>query len=273
MPAPGQAFVRYGGQTSCVALAHDGAPPSLVLDGGSGLVNFDEVLGERPFRGTILLSHLHWDHTHGLPFFAAGARAGHSVRILLPDQDVNAEALLARAFSPPHFPVPPSALGENWEFGTLSEGDHRIEQFSVLALEIPHKGGRTFGYRVSDGRRSIAYLPDHHPLLLGTGSSGAGELHQSAVALAKDVDLLIHDSQFLREELADQAWLGHSCADYALELAQAAGARHVCLFHHSPKRTDAALDEEAVRFADSAVPVTVCYDGLVLAAASASGSG
>lgn len=264
MPAPGAAYVRYGGQTSCVALAHDGAQPSLVLDAGSGLVNLDNVLGEEPFRGTILLSHLHWDHTHGLPFFTAGARRGHRVRVLLPEQGEHAESLLARAFSPPHFPVRPSALGAGWEFGSLPEGEHEIERFSVLALEIPHKGGRTFGFRISDGAYSVAYLTDHHPLAIGPGPLGIGELHPAAVTLASDVDVLIHDAQFLLDELPSLAHLGHSCPQYALGLAEAAKARHVCLFHHSPRRTDLALSEVAAGFAESAVPVTVCYDGLAL---------
>ena len=264
MPAPGEAYVRYGGQTSCVALARDGARPSLVLDGGSGLVNLDAVLGQEPFAGTILLGHLHWDHTHGLPFFAAGARRGHRVRVLLPEQGAAAESVLARAFSPPHFPVEPAVLGDGWEFASLEEGEHQIEGFSVLAAEIPHKGGRTFGFRVSDGAGSLAYLSDHHPLAIGAGPLGIGELHPAALALAEGVDVLIHDAQFLAAELPDLAYLGHSCPEYALALAAAAGARSVCLFHHSPKRTDSELREIAAGFADSAVPVTVCYDGLVL---------
>lgn len=157
-PAPGEAYARYGGHTACVALAHDGSAPNLVLDGGTGLANLDSLLGVAAFDGTILLGHLHWDHTHGLPFFAAGARPGHRVRVLLPAQGDDAEAVLERAFSPPHFPVTPSALGEGWSFSSVEEGRHEIEGFAVVAREIPHKGGRTFGYRVSDGASSLAYF-------------------------------------------------------------------------------------------------------------------
>lgn len=264
-PAPGKAHVRYGGHTSCVALAHDGAAaPALVLDGGTGLANLDLLLGAAPFEGTILLGHLHWDHTHGLPFFAAGGRPGHRVRILMPGQGADPERVLARAFSPPHFPVEPSALGENWRFGAIEEGEHTIEGFSVLALEIPHKGGRAFGYRVSDGTGSLAYLSDHHPLAVGPGPLGIGELHPTAVTLARDVDLLIHDAQYSAEELPVLAYLGHSCPEYAISLAELAGARRVCLFHHAPRRTDDALDEMASRFRDGAIPVTMAADGLTM---------
>jgi ribonuclease BN (tRNA processing enzyme) len=264
MPMPGEAYVRYGGHTSCVALARDGIRPSLVLDAGSGLVNLDRVLGDNPFQGTILLGHLHWDHTHGLPFFAAGSRPGHNVRVLLPEQGQDAERLLARAMSPPHFPCEPSALGESWKFGAIDEGEHDFEGFTVLALEIPHKGGRAFGFRVSDSTSSLAYLSDHHPLALGPGRQGTGELHPAALALAKDVDILVHDAQYRAEELATLAQLGHSCPEYAIALALEARSRRVCLFHHAPRRTDDALDEMANRFAVGPMPVTMAFDGLVM---------
>jgi phosphoribosyl 1,2-cyclic phosphodiesterase len=261
-PAPGESFIRYGGHTSCVGLARDGKQPSLVLDAGTGLANLDAVLGQAAFRGTLLLGHLHWDHTHGMPFFTAGARPGHRVHVLLPAQGTDAEQVLARSFSPPHFPVEPRVLGDGWRFGSVDEGEHEIEGFSVLALEIPHKGGRTFGFRVSDGTHSVAYLSDHHPLALGPGRSGLGELHQAAVTLAKDVDLLIHDAQYTVEELPALAYLGHSCPEYAISLAADAGARRVCLFHHAPRRTDDALDELAGRYGGCAIPVFAARDGL-----------
>lgn len=263
-PAPGEAYVRFGGHTSCVALAHDGAAPSLVLDGGTGLTNLDRILGDAPFDGTILLGHLHWDHTHGLPFFAAGARPGHRVRVLMPGQGADAELVLARAFSPPHFPVEPSALGPGWRFGSIEEGEHALAGFSVLAREIPHKGGRTFGFRVSDGTGSIAYLSDHHPLALGPGPAGVGELHRAAVELAAGVDVLIHDAQYTGDELAALAYLGHSCPEYAISLAEAAGASRVCLFHHAPGRTDTELDRQADRLAGGPVPVLTAAEGLVI---------
>ena len=142
MPAPGEPYVRYGGHTSCVGLARAGEQPSLVLDAGTGLVNLDAVLGPAAFRGTLLLGHLHWDHTQGMPFFAAGTRPGHRVAVLLPaqGQGQDAELVLARTMSPPHFPIEPHALGEGWRFGSIEEGEHEIEGFSVLAREIPHKG-------------------------------------------------------------------------------------------------------------------------------------
>ena len=266
-PAPGIDFVRYGGHTSCVAVAHDGAPaPTLILDAGAGLQTVSSLLAGAPFAGTILLTHVHWDHTLGLPFFAAGDRADAQVTVLVPEQESGAEAaaVLAGMMSPPYFPIEPTELRGQWTFATIAPGERQIEDFEVLVREIPHKGGRTFGYRLSDGRSTLAYLPDHCPTRLGPGEDGFGEYHAAAIELAQGADVLVHDAQLFPEELATEADWGHAIADYAVELARRAEARSVVLFHHRPDRSDVALDGLARRFKDVAPNVTVAAEGVVL---------
>ena len=265
-PAPGRDFVRYGGQTSCLALAHDGAAPSLLLDAGTGMVAVTGLLDGGPYRGSVLLSHLHWDHTHGMPFFGAGFADGHRVDVRIPEQG-DAHSVLERAFSPPHFPIVPAQLGPGWSFAGLDEGDHEVEGFSVLAREIPHKGGRTFGYRVSDGRSSLAYLPDHSPTTAGPGPDGLGERHEAALALCRDVDVLITDAQHLASQFPGVGFLGHAAVEYDVELAREAGARTLVLFHHAPGRTDDELDaieRDARELAGPDLTVLAAYEGLVL---------
>jgi ribonuclease BN (tRNA processing enzyme) len=222
-------------------VAHDGRAPTLVLDAGTGLQRLTDMLDGRPFRGSILLGHLHWDHTHGLPFFRAGDRPGAHVDLHMPAQG-DPVAVLARALSPPHFPIGPTELRGEWRFHPLEPGDHTIEGFTVSAREIPHKGGRTFGYRVCDGRATFAYLSDHSPTTLGPGPDGFGEYHDNALALAREVDLLLHDAQYTAAELEPRADYGHSAIDYAIGLAERARARRLMLFHHDPPRTDDAID-------------------------------
>ena len=241
-PAPGLPFVRYGGHTSSVAIAHEGRRPTLVLDGGTGLRAVTALLDGQPYDGSLLLGHLHWDHVHGLPFFKGGGAPGARVDVLLPAPDGNPLETLARGISPPHFPIEPQQLGPGWSFGTLRDGVREVEGFTVLAREIPHKGGQTFGFRVSDGHSSIAYLSDHAPIYVGPGADGQGELHDAALELADDVDLLIHDAQFVADEFPGVAYLGHASVEYAIGLARAAGARRLALFHHSPERTDDEID-------------------------------
>ena len=91
----------------------------------------------------------------------------------------------------------------------------------MLAREIPHKGGRTFGYRISDGRSTLAYMPDHCPTALGPGEDGFGEYHPAAIELARGADVLVHDAQLFPEELSSEAGFGHAVADYAVELGRA----------------------------------------------------
>lgn len=265
-PAPGHEFARYGGNTSCLALAHDGEPPTLVLDAGTGLRHLGGLLGDAPFRGAVLLGHLHWDHTQGLPFSPAVDHDAADVRLCFPDQEDGAAPIdvLRRAMSPPHFPIGPEGLRGRWAFEGLPPGFHHLGGFEVLALEIPHKGGRTFGYRVSDGRSSLAYLSDHGPFALGPGPEGWGPYHDTAMALAAGVDVLVHDAQHTAPELRSRAHFGHSAADYAVELGRRGGARSVLLFHHDPARTDDQLDDIVRSFATAPVVVTAAAEGAKL---------
>ena len=124
-PAPGADFVRYGGHTSCVAIARDAAAvPALILDAGTGVRNVTPLLDGKAFSGTILLTHLHWDHVQGLPFFQGGDRDDARVTLLLPAQGgaATAEQVLARAMSPPHFPIRPNGLRGDWTFGAIGPG-------------------------------------------------------------------------------------------------------------------------------------------------------
>jgi phosphoribosyl 1,2-cyclic phosphodiesterase len=266
-PAPGIDFVRYGGHTSCLALAPDGAAqPTLILDAGVGLQAASHLFGEEPFAGTILLSHLHWDHTLGLPFFAAGDRPDARAAVLLPHQDggQTPASVLARVMSPPFFPIGPTDLQGDWTFSAIAQGELRVEGFDVLAREIPHKGGRTFGYRISDGHSTLAYMPDHCPTALGPGEDGFGEYHPAAIELAHGADVLVHDAQLFPQELAAEARFGHAVADYAVELARRAGTRSVVLFHHRQDRTDDQLDGLAQRFRGAFPHVIVAKEGAVL---------
>ena len=141
-PRPRRAaeFVRYGGFTSCVALAHDGDDaPTLLLDAGTGHAPGHRAPRRRPFSGTILLSHLHWDHTHGLPFFKAATAttrasscAPRPARRSSPARDV-----LARGMSPPHFPIRPEGLRGTWRFHGLVPGDFEVEGFTSPRSRCP----------------------------------------------------------------------------------------------------------------------------------------
>jgi phosphoribosyl 1,2-cyclic phosphodiesterase len=269
-PTPGPDFDRYGGHTSCLAIARDGARPSLIVDAGTGIRLASDLFGGgpglfdgQPYDGAIVLGHLHWDHTQGLPFFAAGNSDGSKVDLYAPGQG-DTETVLARFMSPPHFPIDPTQLRGSWSFHALEPGQAEIGGFSVLALEIPHKGGRAFGYRISDGRATIAYMSDHCPTNLGPGPDGLGEYHEAAMSLARDCDVLFHDAQYTDEELPAKAAFGHASCGYAVGLAEAAGVRQLMLYHHDPARTDEEIDALVMDYKSREIPVSAAVQGTVL---------
>ena len=168
--------------------------------------------------------------------------------------------------SPPAFPVLASELQGSWSFGSIDEGVHTIEGFTVLAREIPHKGGRTMGYRVSDAWSSLAYLSDHGPAMDGgPGPDGFGPYHDAAMDLCRGVDLLIHDAQYTASELPFRIHYGHSAANYAVALARLCGVGRVLLFHHDPERTDTevAAIERAMRVGED-IAVDAAREGTTI---------
>jgi len=256
-PAPGPDFVRYGGHTSCVAVTAAGAAaPTLLMDAGTGIRSLPDLLGPEPFRGSILLSHLHWDHVEGLPFCRAVDRDDARVDLHVPEQDgVSARDLLARTLSPPSFPIEPEGLLGSWRFLPAPDGAASIEGFEVTAVDINHKGGRTLGYRVANAAGSFAYLPDHAP------SKG---IAPAVWSLIEGVDVLLHDAQFTERErgLADD--YGHATVEETVTLAGKAGVRLLVLFHHSPVRTDDQLDR-ILDLVDSPLGIVVAREGMRIA--------
>lgn len=247
--------------------------PRLLLDAGTGLRRLRKLLGDRPFVGTIVLTHLHWDHVQGIPFFESGDREDARTTLFMPPQEPGeeAEAVLARMMSPPLFPIRPHQLRGSWTFAVLPPGAFSdkgidVEGFNVMAREIPHKGGFTVGYRVSDGKATMAYLPDHCPTMLGPGPDNLGEYHPAALELAGGADVLIHDAHLVCEELPEQAAFGHAAAEYAVALGRRAGVHRVVLFHHRPDRTDDDIDSVVTRFSSSedGVAIVGAADGMEL---------
>ncbi len=255
-PAPGREFVRYGGHTSCVVVASDiVAKPVLALDAGTGIRTLTPLLEGAAFDGSILLSHLHWDHVQGIPFFAAGDRPDSRVDLHLPAEGGRSgHDLLAQLMSPPAFPITPDGLKGTWTFNAIGSGRFTAEGFDVTAFDVSHKGGRTFGYRVASGASSFAYVPDHAP---------AAHISNEALLAMEGVDVLIHDAQFLEHERPRAVDYGHATIDEAITLAEKVNARSLVMYHHSPHRTDDALDDILEQFGTSGF-ASVAREGMVL---------
>lgn len=236
-PCPSDANHRYGGNTSCVGIEAKGQPP-LALDLGTGLRFWGEHLPQDgSFHGHVLVTHLHWDHVQGLPFFVPVNRAGATLDIYAPRQSHSTVAeRFAEFMCPPYFPVGLDALAGEIRFHDLLDDDLVIGDAKVRARWVPHIGP-TLGFRVETGGASIVYLPDHQEPL-----DGSYRIADEVLELCDGADLVIHDAQYTADEFERKSQWGHCSVDYALHVARESGARRLALFHHDPDHHDDLVD-------------------------------
>jgi phosphoribosyl 1,2-cyclic phosphodiesterase len=252
LPAPGPDTCRYGGNTACVEVRV--GDHLLILDAGTGIRKLGLALQSkangRPISGAIFLSHTHWDHIHGLPYFAPAFVPGNLFRIYgCAGASQALESTLAGQMESPYFPLPMSALPGTLEFRELQEEEIPLDGARVRTKFLHHPG-LTLAFRVEAGGKSLVYATDNepcHPVVGGPAADhqspcAAGSHDADLAAFAAGTDLLISDAQYTREEYARKVGWGHSSIPDALALAVAARARRLALFHHDPERTDAQLD-------------------------------
>jgi phosphoribosyl 1,2-cyclic phosphodiesterase len=237
-PCCGPTVDRYGGNTACVVLDVPGEDP-IVLDMGTGLRAYGATQpSDGSYRATALVSHLHWDHVQGLPFFAPVLAPGAELDIHAPCQEDGRSAREAfdSFMQPPYFPIRVTDLPCDIRMHDCPEGELKVGSARVTARHVPHIG-TTLGYRISWGGASVAYIPDHQQ------PPDPRTVADTVLELADGVDLLIHDAQYTRPEFERKAHWGHCTHEYALLVAKQANAKRLALFHHDPARDDAALDE------------------------------
>jgi phosphoribosyl 1,2-cyclic phosphodiesterase len=240
LASAGPETVRYGGNTACVEVrADDGS--RLVLDAGTGIRRLGEAIGLDNVRLDILLTHLHLDHLQGLGFFAPLFRGAGEVHLWGPPSiRADLHTRLSRYMSPPLFPVRLRDLGPRLVLHDAPIRPTRVGPFTIESALVLHPGP-TVGYRIGDGARTIAYLPDHEPALGWRGPSRTGRW-TSGHDLAAGVDLLIHDAQYTADEYRSRVGWGHSSVDHVLAFAELAGVGRLVTFHHDPGHSDDALD-------------------------------
>lgn len=253
LPKPGQTTARYGGNTSCVQV--EAADSTLiVLDCGTGAHDLGQHLaGQAPCRGHLLLTHTHWDHIQGFPFFSPLFAPANEWDVYAPHGGGRPlEQTLAMQMEYSYFPVGLRQMAASIRYHELVEGPFDLGGVRVTARYLNHPG-LALGYRLEAGGVAVVYATDHEPHASppapasnpGTDGDRFTPIHredQRHIEFLAGADLVIHDAQYTLEEYAARRTWGHTPAEIAVDFAVAAGARRLALFHHDPSRTDEALD-------------------------------
>ncbi len=284
VPSPGPGTVRYGGNTACVSVRAHGE--IIILDAGTGLRPFGrELMAEfkdQPLNLTLLLTHTHWDHIQGLPFFTPIYLPHCRLRILgFEGARRGLVNVLTGQMESPYFPVPFGELPGNIEVEELKDLEFQVGPVRVRAWFANHPG-ICVGYRLFTDEGSVAFFPDNEPhcrydtdgLARPTRKDASLEYargqEEKMLEFIRGVDVLILDAQYDRTEHEDHIGWGHGCVDDVVAVAMKAGVKKLFLFHHDPDHDDAKIDSmlaharELVAAQRSSLIVDAAMEGVVV---------
>jgi phosphoribosyl 1,2-cyclic phosphodiesterase len=238
-PAPGAEFIRYGGNTACVHIElSDGT--DIVLDAGTGIRELGKRLAAKKSPVHILLSHNHWDHIQGFPFFIPIYQPGRDILITPGLTELNQPEAVLDQMTGSYFPVHRNDLGANIKVeprAVLDDDEWYISNALVSRMKMNHPGGGSC-YTVAENGHKIAYITDNE--LYPPYEKQTDFL--DFVSFAQGSDVLIHDAQYLVSDMPAKSGWGHSVAEEAVKLAMACGVKELALYSHDPERTDDDID-------------------------------
>ena len=254
---PGDATLRYGGNTTCVTVrAND---EIIVLDAGSGIrplgIDLEKEFGTQPIKLSLLVTHAHWDHIQGLPFFKPAYDSKNEISIFGFDETgATFRQILAEPMKSPFFPIAMRELSGKIAIKKLNEMTFSVGTVQVCAAFVNHPGGCA-GYRLNTSAGSVAFLPDHEPYEFFLHSPRANNMspEQAKKTAANDraglvqslhgSDILILDAQYTDEEYEKYIGWGHGSVSSAVSLALDAEVHRLVLFHHDPNHDDQMVDK------------------------------
>ena len=241
---PGRTTAVYGGNTSCTEVrAADGTV--IVLDCGTGARGLGLHLVRtmpQPMRIHLFIGHTLWDHIQGFPFFVPAFRPGAELNIYAPlGFQRGLEEAMAGQMEYSYFPVKLRELQSRIHYTELDEGFLRVGDVLVETQYLNHTAP-TIAYRLSSGGATVAYMTDHEPFWSVPGRVSQHPGDERHIAFMRGADLVIHDAQYTEEEYRSKVGWGHSPLEYAVDVALAAGARRLALFHHDPQHDDTIME-------------------------------
>jgi phosphoribosyl 1,2-cyclic phosphodiesterase/CheY-like chemotaxis protein len=254
IPKPGPSTARYGGNTSCIEV-RSARGTLVVIDCGTGAHSLGHNLmssGANGMRGHILISHTHWDHIQGIPFFAPLFVPGNQWDIYGPKGlDQSLREALAGQMQYTYFPVTPDQFAATIRYHDLVEGSFNIDDIKIITHYLNHPA-LTLGYRLEADGSTIVYCCDHEPysrsLAGGQGNIAGQDLRHAE--FFRGADLLIHDAQYTAAEYPSKIGWGHSSVEYAVKLGQHAQVKRLALTHHDPLRDDDSVDRVLAKIRD-----------------------
>jgi phosphoribosyl 1,2-cyclic phosphodiesterase len=250
IPSPGAHTSRYGGNTTCFEVQFGGQ--RLIFDAGSGIRLLGEDLEESGGDyHQIFLTHFHWDHIQGFPFFRPLYDPSIDLKIVGPKQhNIDVRSLFAGQMGPIYFPIPFSVVSATMSFEHLSEGTIDVGGVTLHTIRVKHPSC-VVGYRIEAGGKRICFIPDNE--LEGDMYEVEADWRDRLVEFIGGADLLLHDSMFTEEEYPSRTGWGHSTFQQSLALAEEAGVKRLLFFHHDPGRSDSEIDEIVGRLRDEAL--------------------
>ncbi len=254
---PSPDHVRYGGNTSCLEIM--AGDETIILDAGTGIRTLGHSIMKRQLRSAhLLLTHSHWDHINGFPFFAPGFEKGYEFVVMAGHLEQGSiRDVLAGQMMQPTFPVPLEAMKSELHFVDFRAGEtfQLGREVKVRTTNLNHPNGAT-GYRIEHNGKSICYITDteHVP----------GQPDQNVLGLIQGANLVIYDSTYTEAEFPAKVGWGHSTWEEAVRLCRAADVEKLAIFHHDPEHDDDFMDGVAAEAAQRWSGAIVAREGMEL---------
>jgi phosphoribosyl 1,2-cyclic phosphodiesterase len=285
IPTPGKNTVKFGGNTPSLELRLDNQE-LIIFDAGTGIRNLGDYLIAKgdSLKAYILITHPHWDHIQGFPFFKPAFISGNELTIFGTDrEEIDLQHIIADQMKRIYFPVQLNELKAKIQFRSIGEEEFTIFGAKVRTIYVNHPGF-TVGYRIDYKGKSLVYISDNEPFDRESASRVTnfepivqekflqqhGDPNQRIIDFAKDADIFIHDATYTPEEYVDKVGWGHSHYLFTLQVAANANVKQCVLFHHEPNRSDEQIENilekciNEIKINDLKFECTAAYEGLEL---------